>query len=69
MANDTPVKRRDGKFEERLGDGWIAEYSEHPPTGFWQVEVFKQDVCEWHALDFESLEDARQAAQDFYDQV
>lgn len=69
MVDHTLVKRRDGKLQERFSDAWIAEYSEHPSTGLWEVEIFRQDVCEWHALDFESLEEARLAAQGFYDQV
>jgi len=69
MVNDTLGTRPDGKFEDRLSDAWSAEYSEHPTTGLWQIEIFKQDVCEWHAIDFDSLEEARRAAQDYYDQV
>ncbi|NNF97036.1 MAG: hypothetical protein HKM94_08935, partial [Halobacteria archaeon] len=67
--DDGLIKRRDGKYEERLSDIWIAEYSENPDTGLWQVEVFKSDVAEWFSLDHVSLDDARQAAYNFYDQA
>ena len=63
------VKRLDGKYEERLSPIWVAEYSENSSTSLWEVEVFKNDVPEWHSIDFESLEDARQAAYNFYDQA
>lgn len=69
VASDNLIDRRDGKFEERFGNGWTAEYSEHPATGLWQVEIFRHDVCEWHGIDYESLEEARQVAQDHYAQV
>ena len=62
-------KRPDGKYEEKLGGFWFAEYSEHPVTGLWQVEVFKRDVPELFAIDYASLEDARQAAQNYYNQI
>jgi hypothetical protein len=57
-----------GKYEEDLGAGWFAEYSEDPANGLWQVEIFKHDVPEWRAMDYASLEEARQAAQGFYAQ-
>ena len=69
MNDDVLVKRLDGKYEERLSATWVAEYSENPSTSLWEVEVFKNDVPEWHSIDFESLEDARQAAYNFYDQA
>lgn len=68
--NDTEISRRkDGKFEEQLGDNWTAEYSEDPGTGLWEVEVFKHDVPEWHEIDLDSLEDARRSAFEFYRQA
>ena len=69
MNSDPLVKRHDGKYEERLSESWLVEYSENPDSGLWEVEVFKNDVPEWHSLDFDSLEEARQAAQDFYNQA
>ena len=69
MNNDPLVKRLDGKYEERLSETWLVEYSESPDTGLWEVEVFKNDVPEWRGLDFDSLEDAQQAAYDFYNQA
>lgn len=69
MNDDALVKRLDGKYEERLSEVWLVEYSENPGTGLWEVEIFKNDVPEWRSIDFESLEDARQAAYNFYDQA
>lgn len=69
MNNDRLIKRRDGKYEESLSEIWLAEYCENPETGLWEVEIFKSDVAEWYSLDYLSLEDARQAAYNFYDQA
>ena len=69
MNDDALVKRLDGKYEERLSGTWVAEYSENPGTSLWEVEVFKNDVPEWRSMDFESLEDARQAVYNFYNQA
>ncbi len=69
MNNDVLIQRRDGKYEERLAESWVAEYCENPETGLWEVEVFKSDVAEWYSLDYISLDDARQAAYNFYDQA
>ena len=69
MNTDTLVKRLDGKYEERLSEVWIAEFSENPNTGLWDVDVFRSDIPEWHSVDFDSLEAARQAAYNFYDQA
>ena len=69
MNTDTLVKRLDGKYEERLSEVWVAEFSENPDTGLWDVDVFKSDVSEWRSVDFDSLDDARQAAYNFYDQA
>ena len=63
------VKRPDGKYEESLGDIWSAEYAKNLGTGLWEVEILKHDVSEWHTIGYASLEDARQAAHDYYDQV
>lgn len=67
--NETCAKRPDGKYELRLSEIWTVEYEEHPATGLWQAEIFKHDVPEWRAIDYASLEEARQAAQSYYDQV
>lgn len=69
MNDDALVKRLDGKYEERLSEIWVAEYSENPDSDLWEVEIFKNDVPEWRSMDFESLEDARQAAYNFYNQA
>jgi hypothetical protein len=69
VNNNALVKRLDGKYEERLSDTWVVEYSENPGTGLWEVEVFKNDVPEWRNMDFDSLDEARQAAYDFYNQA
>jgi hypothetical protein len=69
VNDDALVKRLDGKYEERLSKTWVVEYSENPSTSLWEVEVFKNDVPEWRSLDFDSLEAARQAAYDFYNQA
>jgi hypothetical protein len=69
MTKETIVKRKDGKYEEILGEAWTAEYYEDPETGLWQVEIFKHDVAEWHNTNYESLEVARVAAHDFYNQA
>ena len=63
------VKRPDGKYEESLGEIWIAEYAENPETGLWEVDVLKHDLPEWRNIGYASVEDARQAAHDYYDQV
>ncbi len=69
MKDDALVKRLDGKYEERLSEVWVVEYSENHGSGLWEVEIFKNNVPEWRSIDFESLEDARQAAYNFYDQA
>ena len=69
MNSDPLVKRHDGKYEERLSENWLVEYSENSDTGLWEVEVFKNDVPEWHSLDFDSLEEARESAREFYNQA
>jgi hypothetical protein len=67
MANDAPMKRRlDGKFEERLGEDWVAEYFEVPDTGLWRVEVFRHDVPEWAEDGLDSLEHARRMAREYW---
>ena len=69
MNTDALVKRLDGKYEERLSETWVAEFSENTGTGLWDVEIFKSDVPEWRSIDFESLEEARQAAHNYYNQA
>ena len=68
-VNGRPLKRQDGKYEERFSDTWLAVYSEEPANGLWQVEVFRHDLPEWMDTDYDSLEEAQQAARDYYDQV
>ena len=69
MLTEPIVKRTDGKYEETLGDIWVAEYAENSETDLWDVEVLKHDVAEWQTSGYASLEEARQAAHDCYDQV
>ena len=69
MLTEPIVKRTDGKYEETLGDIWVAEYAENSETDLWDVEVLKHDVAEWQTSGYASLEEARQAAHDYYDQV
>jgi len=69
MLTEPIVKRTDGKYEETLGDIWVAEYAENSETDLWDVEVLKHDVAEWQTRGYASLEEARQAAHDYYDQV
>ena len=64
-----PVKRADGKYEERLEDNWLFEYFEEPQTGLWRVEVFQHNVSEWMSTDFSSLEEARESAHNYFDQL
>lgn len=68
-VNDTCIKRPDGKYEERFSEMWVAEYAEDPATSLWHVEIFKHDLSEWRSIDHTSLQEARQAARDFYDQI
>ncbi|WP_455366357.1 hypothetical protein [Kaarinaea lacus] len=64
---DTVVnKRLDGKYEEQLGDSWIAEYSEDPQNGLFEVEILHHAVSEWYASNYESLEEAQQAAHEYF---
>lgn len=69
MLTEPVVKRTDGKYEETLGDTWVAEYAENSETDLWDVEVLNRDVVEWQTSGYASLEQARQAAHDYYDQV
>ncbi len=67
--NDGPVRRTDGKYEERLSDLWVVEYAEDPATGLWQLDIFKHDVPEWRDIGYPSLEEARRAAKEYYSQL
>lgn len=60
------IEQANGVFREMLNGSWYVEYSADPDTGLWQANVFKHDVAEWKNMDFESLEDARQAVEEFY---
>jgi hypothetical protein len=68
-VNNTIVKHLDGTFEEQLGEKWTARYSEDPNTGLWIIEIFNHNVAEWRSQDFTSIEEAQQAAHDYYDQL
>ncbi len=70
MAKNSDVtKRIDGKFEEDLGNNWTAEYFEAYETGLWRVELFIHDVPEWVSDGYLSLEEARQAVRNHFNQV
>jgi len=62
------VKRTDGKYEEKLGDIWIAEYAEDPATGLWEVQIFKHGGREWHGAGYATLEESQRAAHELYAQ-
>lgn len=64
-----PVKRSDGKYEERLVNDWLIEYFEEPLSGLWRVELFQHNIAEWTSTDFSSLEEARDAAYNYVDQL
>lgn len=67
--NSDLTKRIDGKYQEDLGNSWIAEYFEAPGTGLWRVELFVHDVPEWVSDGYLSLDEARQAARNHFNQV
>jgi hypothetical protein len=68
-VNNIVTRRTDGKYEERLGEVWLAEYSENPDNGLWEVDIFQHDIAKWHGTDYASLEEAQKAAHNFYDQA
>jgi hypothetical protein len=66
---NTELRRRaSGTYEEALADGWTAEYAEDPATGLWEVVVLKHDATEWRETGYATIDDARRAAHEFYDQ-
>lgn len=67
MKEMSITKRPDGTFEEQLDGKWLAIYAEDPLTGYFSVEIFFHDVVEWAASEFASLEEAQQAAHEYYD--
>jgi hypothetical protein len=67
ISNVLPLA--DGEFQEKLSKDWTAEYSEDKLSGLWQVTVSKHDVVEWQDDDYASLQDAVQAAREYYNQV
>jgi len=66
MQDTAPRKRLDGKYEEQLGNHWIAEYSEDPVNGLIEVEILHRDVSEWYSSSYESLEEAQEAAHEYF---
>lgn len=66
---DDLQRAANGTGRETLGGRWTAEYSEDAATGLWTVEVFHHDVAEWRSVGFSTLEDAREAARAYYDQL
>lgn len=69
LAEDGLIKRPDGVYEESFSDDWYAEYAEDSDSGLWLVKVFKDDMPEWRNIDFETLDEAREAARNYYDQL
>ena len=69
MVETLVTKRKDGVVEERLDGRWTAEYREDPLTGLYRVEVFHHDVSEWAANNYPSIEEAQQAAHEYYDEL
>jgi hypothetical protein len=61
-------RRAAGTYEEVLANGWTAEYAEDPATGLWEAVVLKHDAAEWRETGYATIEDARLAAREFYDQ-
>ncbi|WP_455222947.1 hypothetical protein [Kaarinaea lacus] len=59
-------KRVDGKYEEQLGNNWTAEYCEDPINGLIEVEILHHDVSEWFSSSYESLEEAQEAAHEYF---
>lgn len=69
QPRDPPIRQRsDGKYDQRLGDKWVAEYCEEPQSGLWRVDLYHRDVAEWVSVGYSSLEDAARAARDYFDQ-
>lgn len=63
------IKRPSGVYEERLDDRWLAEYSEDSGTGLWRADIYHHDVSVWRSEGHVAIEDARQAARAYYDQL
>ncbi len=63
------TKRRDGKYEQRFGGEWVAEYMEEPESGMWRVDLFRHDVAEWVSTDYPSLEEAEHAVLSYLSQT
>jgi len=69
-AMNAELRRRPGgTYEEILGGDWTAEYGEDPPTGLWEVVVLKHGTAEWRETGYPTIDDARRAAREFYDQI
>jgi hypothetical protein len=62
------TRRAGGTYEEVLAGRWTAEYAEDPATGLWEAIVLKHDATEWRETGYATIEDARRAAHEFYDQ-
>lgn len=63
------LQRPDGIYEETFDDNWNARYSENPEDGLWRADLFNGDTATWRQEDFMSLQDARAAARNNYEQV
>lgn len=59
-------RRADGVYIEGFDDTWTAEYLEDAETGLWRVDMLRLDASHWRQEDFDSLEEARKAAVEFY---
>ena len=58
-----------GELRETLADNWVSDYSEDPASGLWTATVYRHDTEEWQSRGYASLEDAVQAARDYYAQL
>lgn len=63
------IQMPDGEFQEKLSKDWLAEYTEDKLSGLWQVAVYRHHVVEWQDEDYASLQDAVQAAREYYNEV
>lgn len=68
-AKSQLIRDHNGVYRENLDAIWYSEYLEDSLTGLWRVDIFKHDVPEWHSVDHPSLEEARDAAQNYYNQI
>lgn len=59
-------RRADGSYLEIFDNVWTAEYAEDTRTRQWRADILRRGSSHWRRTDFASLDDARRAALDFY---